>query len=139
DFQIRIQAPQGSRLEKTEEIVQQIMTIISRKVPENGISISSAFVGPQPAGSPINPIFLFTNSSHEAVLQVSIDQQVYAGSMEILKEDIRKSVQKNHPDLAFNFEPMELTEKIMGQGALTPIEVKVGAPQLNSAFEFASR
>ncbi|WP_282638207.1 efflux RND transporter permease subunit [Sphingobacterium thalpophilum] len=139
DFQIRIQAPQGSRLEKTEEIVQQIMTIISRKVPENGISISSAFVGPQPAGSPINPIFLFTNSSHEAVLQVSIDQQVYAGSMEILKEDIRKSVQKNHPDLAFNFEPMELTEKIMGQGALTPIEVKVGAPQLSSAFEFASR
>lgn len=139
DFQLRLQAPQGSRLEKTEEIVKQITKVISEEVPESGIAISSAFVGAQPAGSPINPIFLFTNSSHEAVLQISINQQLYGGSMELLKERIRKSIQANHPNIAFNFEPMELTEKIMGQGALTPIEVKVGAPQIKDAFQFASK
>ncbi|MGV8879627.1 MAG: efflux RND transporter permease subunit [Sphingobacteriaceae bacterium] len=139
DFQLRIQAPQGSRIEKTEKLVKAVIEDIKQELPENGLSISSAFVGQQPATSPINPIFLFTNASHEAVLQVAIDQNIYGGSMEILKENIRKALAKNHPDARFNFEPMELTEKIMGQGAMTPIEVKVGAGQAKGAFAHASK
>ena len=34
---------------------------------------------------------------------------------------------------------MELTEKIMGQGAMTPIEIKVGARQLKQAAGFANK
>ena len=139
DFQVRIDAPPGTRLEKTEHIVREIINDIKSELPENGIKITSAFVGMHPAGSPINPIFLFSNSSSEAVLQVSVNQNVYSGSMEDLKEKIRKRIRINHPQVAFNFEPMELTEKIMGQGAMTPIEVKVGAGQLNRAFSFASK
>jgi len=139
DFQIRIQATQGSRLEKTEQIVRSITDDIRTLVPEKGIHITSEFVGMHPAGSPINPIFLFTNSSHEAVLQVSVNQDVYDGSMEDLKEKVRKAIAEKHPEIAFNFEPMELTEKIMGQGAMTPIEVKVGANQVKGAFAHASK
>src|SRR5690606_5888990 len=82
DFQIRIQAPQGSRIEKTEQIVKDITDDIKSELPENGLNITSAFVGMHPAGSPINPIFLFSNSSHESVLQVSVNQEVYEGSIE---------------------------------------------------------
>ncbi|NGY38745.1 efflux RND transporter permease subunit [Flavobacterium sp. XN-5] len=139
DFQLRIQAPTGSRLEKTERIVKEVLQEIKTLVPENGLAISSAFVGMQPANSPINPIFTFTNASHEAILQVSIDQELYTGSIQDLKEQIRIAVKKSHPQVALNFEPMELTEKIMGQGAMTPIEVKVGAGQLKAAFAFASK
>ena len=139
DFQLRIQAPTGSRLEKTEGIVKEILGEIKTLVPENGVAISSAFVGMQPATSPINPIFTFTNASHEAIVQVSVNQEVYEGSMEDLKEEIRIKLKKSHPQVAINFEPMELTEKIMGQGAMTPIEVKVGAGQLKAAFSFASK
>lgn len=139
DFQLRIQAPQGSRIEKTEQIVNSITDDIKTQLPEDGIAITSAFVGMQPATSPINPIFLFTSSSHEAVLQVSVDQNLYTGSMEDLKEKIRTSITQNHPQIKFNFEPMELTEKIMGQGAMTPIEIKVGAGQLKAANTHASK
>lgn len=139
DFQVRIQAPQGSRLEKTEKIVKEITADIKTLVPDSGINLTSAFVGTHPAGSPINPIFLFTSASHEAVLQVSINQDVYSGSMEDLKEDVRKKIAEKHPEVQFNFEPMELTEKIMGQGAMTPIEIKVGANQINHAFAHASK
>ena len=59
--------------------------------------------------------------------------------MEDLKEKIRTSITQNHPQIKFNFEPMELTEKIMGQGAMTPIEVKVGANQIKGAFAHASK
>ena len=139
DFQMRIQAPQGSRLEKTERIVKEITREITDLVPEDGINITSAFVGMHPATSPINPIFLFTNSSHEAVLQISINQSVFKGSIQELKEDIRRTVSRELPEVAFNFEPMELTEKIMGQGAMTPIEVKVGANQIQAAYKHASK
>lgn len=139
DFQLRIQAPQGSRLEVTEKLVREITDDIKEQLPENGIIITSAFVGMHPAGSPINAIFLFTNASHEAVLQVSVDQEIYSGSMEDLKEKIRKVIAQNHPESKFNFEPTELTEKIMGQGAMTPIEVKVGAGQVLGAFAHASK
>ncbi|NGM62819.1 efflux RND transporter permease subunit [Sphingobacterium sp. SGG-5] len=139
DFQIRIQAPQGSRIEKTEQIVKDITEDIKAELPENGLNITSAFVGMHPAGSPINPIFLFSNSSHEAVLQVSVNQEVYEGSIEDFKELIRKKINENHPEVAFNFEAMELTEKIMGQGAMTPIEVKVGSRQVKGAYAHASK
>ncbi|HUH45944.1 MAG TPA: efflux RND transporter permease subunit, partial [Arenibacter sp.] len=139
DFQLRIQAPQGSRIEKTEEIVKGITEVIKNDLPENGLHITSAFVGMHPAASPINPIFLFTNSSHEAVLQVSVNRDVYRGSMEDLKESVRKKIEEEYPQVAFNFEMIELTEKIMGQGAMTPIEVKVGANQVKGAFAHASK
>lgn len=139
DFQIRIQAPQGSRLEKTEHIVNAISDIIAQELPEAGLKLTSAFVGMQPAASPINPIFLFTGASHDAVLQVSVDQSKYEGSIEEFKEKIRTLIHTEYPDVVFNFEPMELTEKIMGQGAMTPIEVKVGANQIKAAYGHAQK
>lgn len=139
DFQMRIQAPQGSRIEKTEKIVKAITDDIKTLVPEEGINLTSAFVGMHPAGSPINPIFLFSSASHESVLQVSVNQDVYNGSMEDLKESIRNRIAEKYPEVRFNFEPMELTEKILGQGAMTPIEVKVGANQVQGAYAHASK
>lgn len=139
DFQLRIQAPEGSRLEKTEELVKDITTLVTEQLPENGLKLSSSFVGVHPASSPINPIFLFTGASHEGVLQLSVNQKVYKGSIEDLKEIIRGKLQENYPEIKFNFEPMELTEKIMSQGAMTPIEVKVGANQLKAAFAHAQK
>lgn len=139
DFQLRIQAPQGSRIEKTEQLIRNITDDIKSQLPEDGLNITSAFIGMHPAGSPINPIFLFSSASHEAVLQVSVNQDVYDGSMEKLKERIRIMIAGEYPDVSFNFEPMELTEKIMGQGAMTPIEVKVGANRVGDAFSHASK
>ncbi|RAV29965.1 efflux RND transporter permease subunit [Sinomicrobium soli] len=139
DLQLRIQAPQGSRLEKTEQLVREITEDIKMQLPENGISLTSAFVGMHPPGSPINYIFLFTNAPHEAVLQISVNREVFTGSMENLKEDIRTMMAEKHPGATFNFEPMELTEKIMGQGAMTPVEIKVGSGQLKNAFAHASK
>lgn len=139
EFQMRINAPQGSRLEVSENLVKGILTDIEEMLPPNAVNISSAYVGLHPAATPINPIFLFTNGSHQAVLQVSINKEIYPGSMEDLKEEIRNNVAKKHPTARINFEPIELTEKIIGQGSMTPIEVKVGSPNLKLAAQHARK
>src|SRR5690606_26451022 len=125
DFQSWIQASAGDRLEKTEELYNNVIADLEDLLPENAVSITSGFVGPQSPNSPINPIFLFTGSSDQAVLEISIDQSIYKGSIDDVRENLRNTLAQKYPDASFNFEPMELTEKIMGQGAMTPIEVKV--------------
>lgn len=139
DIQLRIAAPEGSRIEKTESYLKKVTALIENQLPEKAIKISSAFVGLQPSATAINPIFLFTSASHEAVLQLSIDQEIYDQPIEILKENIRREIKKNLPELQINFEPMELVEKVMSQGAMTPLQVKVAAGQLKGANGFADK
>ena len=139
DIQIRIVAPEGSRLESTEAYLRKVTAIVKDQLPADAIKISSAFVGLQPSATAINPIFLFTSGAHEAVLQVSIDQQQYKGSIAALKENIRIAVREKLPALRINFEPIEMVEKIMSQGAMTPIQIKVAAGQLKGAEKFAKK
>lgn len=139
DFQLRIVAPPGTRIEKTEKIVMSITEDIKRLLPEDGILITDAYVGMEPPNTPINQIFLFTSASNDAILQVSVNQSIYSESMMVLKEKIRQKIHTKHPNVVFNFEPMELTEKIMSRGAMTPIEVKVGSGKLATAENFAKK
>jgi multidrug efflux pump subunit AcrB len=137
DLQLRIASPQGTRLEKTEEHVLAIEKLIRQEVGEEAVSISSAFVGMHSPNTPINPIFLFTAGSHEAVLQLSVNGDLYEGSMDALKEKIREKVAQKLPELSITFEPMEMVEKIMSQGATTPISIKVAGKNLQQANEYA--
>lgn len=139
DIQLRIAAPEGTRLEKTEIYLKKVTALISKGLPENAVNITSAFVGLQPSALAINPIFLFTSASHEAVLQVSVNQDIYDKPMDELKEEIRQKIKKEFPELQITFEPMEMVEKIMSQGAATPVQVKVAAGQIKIANQYAKK
>ncbi len=139
DLQVRIVAPSGTRIEKTEQYLHQVTDIIAKETGDKGITISSAFVGLQPSGTAINPIFLFTSSSQEAVLQVSINKDALSQSVDELKENIRKKIKENYPELQISFEPIELVEKIMSQGTNTPVQIRVAAAQLAPAENYAKK
>lgn len=73
------------------------------------------------------------------MLQVSINKDVVSIPVEELKERIRGRVKEQHPELQISFEPIELVEKIMSQGANTPVQVRVAAPQLALAEKHARK
>jgi multidrug efflux pump subunit AcrB len=139
DLQVRIDAPQGTRIEKTEQYLHGVTDVIAKETGDKGITISSAYVGTQPSGTAINPIFLFTSGSHEAVLQVSLNKEELTTSIEDLKENIRKKVKQQFPELQISFEPIELVEKIMSQGTNTPVQIRVAAGQLPMAENYAKK
>ena len=139
DLQLRLVAPAGTRIEKTEDYLHKVTAIINEETHGKGISISSAFVGTQPSGTAINPIFLFTSGSQEAVLQVSLKREAITGSVENLKETIRRRVNASYPELQISFEPIDLVEKIMSQGTNTPVQIRVAAAQLSGAEAFAEK
>ena len=134
-FQLRIREPDGTRLERTEEAVHAVLAIVDSTV-EGHVSISSAYVGLIPSSFGTSNLYVFNSGTHEAVLQVGLGED-YKVNLEDLKEKLRYAIHKNLPNLKLSFEPIELTEKIMSQGASTPIEVRVAGKNMGDIEAYA--
>jgi multidrug efflux pump subunit AcrB len=123
-FQVRLRAPDGTRVEHTEQKVLATLSLLYQLVGKENILVTSAFVGQHPPQFSTSPVFLFMSGTHEAVLQVQMRPE-YHENLEDLKERFRKKIHDSIPDLKVSFEPIELTDKILSQGSPTPIEVKI--------------
>ncbi|GAB3802040.1 efflux RND transporter permease subunit [Spirosoma humi] len=137
-FQMRLRIPDGTRVERTETATLKVLDIIKQAVGADNVEISSAYVGTVPSSYGTSNIFVFNSGPHEAVLQVSLKEE-HPVNMDNLKEDLRARIAKALPTANISFEPIELTEKIMSQGASTPIEVTVAAKDLPEAGRFANK
>ena len=136
-LQLRLREPDGTRLEVTENTTKDVLDVIDSTV--NGhIAISSAYVGLVPSSFGSSNLYIFNSGTHEAVIQVNLDED-YKVQIEDLKEELRKNILARHPDLRISFEPIELTDKIMAQGANTPIEVRVAGKNMDDIKEYSAR
>ncbi|MBC6609273.1 efflux RND transporter permease subunit [Hymenobacter sp. BT188] len=137
-FQLRLREKVGTRLEKTEQTVAAVQAIINKEVGPGNVEISSTFVGTQPASFAVNSVFVFTAGPHEALMQVALKEGVHV-NLSQLKERLRGRVRQAHPGLQLSFEPIELVEKVMSDGAPTPIQVNVGGKNLKEAAGHARK
>ena len=71
-LQLRLRAPTGTRIERTEVMALKAMDVIKETVGPDNVQITTGFIGVQPPSYPINTIFLFTSGQHEAVLGVAL-------------------------------------------------------------------
>ena len=125
-FKLRLRAPTGTRIERTEELALHALKLIQREVP---VEISSAFIGVQPASYPINTIFLWTSGPHEAVFQVALKPEATLRG-EPLRERLRAVFAKELPQMRMSFEAGDIVSDVMSFGSPTPIEVAVQGPAL---------
>jgi multidrug efflux pump subunit AcrB len=136
-LQLRLREPDGMRLEVTEKTTKGVLDIIDNTVNHH-IAISSAYVGLVPSNFGTSNLYIFNSGTHEAVIQVNLDEE-WKGKIEDLKEDLRKRIAAAYPDVRLSFEPIELTEKIMAQGASTPIEVQVAGKNMEDIKSWSER
>jgi multidrug efflux pump subunit AcrB len=122
-FQLRLRAPDGTRLERTEEKANIVLAELKKMVGEDHLAISSVYVGQHPALFSVNPIYLFMAGPHEAVFQVSLKD--YHVDMDDFKDKLREKIKTVLPDVKLSFEPIELTDKVLSQGSPTPVEVRI--------------
>ncbi len=135
-IQLRVREPVGTRLEITESAVKDILAIID-SIVDRHIEISSAFIGPVSPNYGHSALYVFNSGSHEAVIQVQMSEK-YKTNIDELKDKIRESVHKKFPRIQLSFEPIELTEKLMAQGALTPVEVRIASKNMADIENFSS-
>lgn len=136
-FQLRMRAPFGTRMERTEEKSLKILKIIESTVGKEHVGISSVYVGMHPSLYSVSPIYLFMAGPHESVFQVALKD--WHTDMDAFKDEIRKKVAKEVPDVQISFEPIELTDKVLSQGSPTPIEVRFAGKNKKVNEQYANK
>ena len=137
-FQVRLRAPDGTRIERTEQKLIKAIDILKELVGKENIGITSAYIGQHAPLFSISPIYLFTSGSQEAVLQVALKES-YEGNMDELKDKFREKMKATLPDVRVSFEPIELTDKILSQGSPTPVEVRIVGRNKKLNEEYAKK
>ena len=136
-LQLRIKEPDGTRLEQTERATKGVLDVINKTVGGH-VAISSSYVGLIPSSFGSSNLYIFNSGTHEAVIQVNLEEG-YKANLDDLKEKLRKNIKAAYPQLNISFEPIELTEKIMAQGASTPIEVRVAGKDFDELKTYAQK
>jgi len=137
-FQLRLRAPTGTRIERTEVMTLKALDIIKHEVGPENVAIESDFVGVQPPNYPINTIFLFTSGPHEAVMLVALKSEALLHG-EDLKERLRQRLAKDLPTVEASFEAGDIISQVMSFGSPTPIEVALQGPSLADNRAFAEK
>ncbi|MBI1875096.1 MAG: efflux RND transporter permease subunit [Acidobacteria bacterium] len=135
-IQLRLRAPTGTRLERTELIALKAMDVIKDFVGPNNVDITTSFIGVQTPNYPINTIYLFASGQHEAVLGVAL-KPTAPPVTDALKEHLRRALHEALPQVAASFEAADIISQVMSFGSPTPIEVAVQGPSLAVSRPFA--
>src|SRR5215210_1531749 len=137
-LQVRLRAPTGTRLERTELIELKAMDVIKNLVGSENVEITTGFIGVQTPNYPINTIYLFASGQHEAVVGVSLKPDAPPVT-DALKEQLRHDLKKALPDVTVSFEAADIISQVMSFGSPTPIEVAVQGPSLPATRAFAEK
>ena len=137
-IQVRLRAPTGTRVERTEAMALKVLETIAREVGPDNVEASLGFVGSQPSSYPVNTIYLWTSGPHEAVLIVSLKPE-RTMSTGALQEALRGKIDEIAPGAVVSFEAADLVNQVMSFGSPTPIEVAVTGANLTASRAFADK
>jgi multidrug efflux pump subunit AcrB len=139
-FQLRLRAPEGTPLERTEQLAKNVLDAISNDVGADKVDMTVSLVGTASYNYPINAIYLWTAGPQEAVLKVSLKR----GSgvrIEKLKEKLRRSLPglDGMEGVKLTFEAGDIVEEVMSFGAPTRVEVDVSGTNLDNNRAYADK
>jgi multidrug efflux pump subunit AcrB len=158
-FQFRLRAPDGTRIEETEEITREALDFISQEVGPDNVAITLGYLGVIPSSYPINTVFLWTGGPEEAVMRVALKpgtariEDVKRRLREKLPEHLRKwtaqrwyakgespeTIEARLEKLRLSFEPADIINEVMSFGSPTPVEVVVSGPKMNDNRAYAAK
>lgn len=150
-FQFRLKAPTGTRIEETEAITQEALRFIGDEVRATGgeVDISLGYVGVVPSSYPINTVYLWMGGPEESVFRVALKpgpvrvEDLKARLREKLPAHLRAwaagkwkredvpadAAERRVADLRLSFEPADIVNEVMSFGSPSPIEVMVSGPK----------
>jgi multidrug efflux pump subunit AcrB len=158
-FQFRLRAPTGTRIEQTEEMTQEALRFIGDEAGPGVVSISLGYVGVVHSAYPINGVYLWMGGPHESVIRVALKPG--AVRVEDLKARLREKLpahleawaalkwkaeglsadlaEKRAKEIRLSFEPADIVNEVMSFGSPTPVEVQVSGSNMANNRLFAEK
>jgi multidrug efflux pump subunit AcrB len=137
-LQLRLRAPAGTRVERTERIALDVLQAIREEAGPGNVALTLDFTGVQPPSYPVNTIHLWTSGPQEAVLLIAL-RRGGPVRVEEFRERLRPLLASRFPQVGFSFEAGDLVGKILNFGAPTPIEVSVKGPKPEAIRPWAEK
>jgi multidrug efflux pump subunit AcrB len=135
---LRIDAPDGTRVAVTEDIVKRVLASIGNVAGDKNLDLSLGYVGTQGSSYPINAVFLWTSGPQQAIINVGLKQD---SSLKLadLEEQLRKKLPQQFPDVHFSFDPGDLVSQTLSFGSASLAEVTITGPQYADVASYAER
>lgn len=135
---LRFNAPAGTRVPVTEQIVHQVLDTIQKEAGDGNVRSTLGYVGLQGASYPINTVYLWTSGPQEAVFRIAMNPDAKIRLTE-LEERLRKKFASQFPGCTFSFQAGDIVSQIMNLGAQTPVEVAIEGADLQQVRAYAAR
>lgn len=159
-FQFRLRAPEGTRIERTEQVAIQALNLLKEEAGPENVELSIGYVGLIGSSYPINNIYLWMRGPEEAVLRVALKRDSGV-RVEELKQRLRQKLPQRLGDwlrgayraeglsdqqmaerlktLSFSFEPADIVNEVMSFGSPTPVEVAVSGANFAETRAYAEK
>jgi multidrug efflux pump subunit AcrB len=137
-FQLRVRAPAGTRLERTLDIVRGVDQAIREEVGPDRVRMTLANVGNPAWTYPVNAVYVFNSGPQDAVVLAQLQGKDRIPQSD-LDERLRSRLAHDYPGVHFSFEAGDIVSQVLNFGAPTPIQVSVSGKQLSETRRFAQR
>lgn len=138
EFRLRMRAPDGTHIDKTEQLANQVLGLIGEIAGKDNVALTLGYVGTVPAAFPINAVYQFTRGPEEALLRIAL--KPHSGiRTEVMKGELRDRLRDALPDVRFSFEPADIVSEVMSFGSPTPIEIAFRGGSQPENRDFAKR
>jgi multidrug efflux pump subunit AcrB len=159
-FLLRMRAPTGTRVERTEELAQEATRLIREELGSDKVEATVGYIGMFPTNYPIQTVHMWTSGPDEVLLRVALKQgsgvriedqkarlrdRLDAGLKEWLTARYRddglppEEAAARLPGLRLSFEPGDLVSEVMSFGSPTVVEVQVSSPKMADNLAFAAK
>jgi multidrug efflux pump subunit AcrB len=159
-FQFRIRAPSGTRLEVSEDLTRRALDVVKDIVGEENVDVSVSYVGVCAPTFTVNCIYLWTGGTDQSVVRVALhhDSGVRVAQVkDRLREELPKRLEPwlqeqlrqmgyssdqaaaRASQMRFSFEPADVVNQVMTFGSPTPVEVVISGPHLAENEAYAQK
>lgn len=134
-FVLHVKIPEGSRIERTEAVVEQIEARIKQVVPPAELEQIVSNLG-----LPHGWMVMFTPNSgpHTAFLLVNLKSGHRVSTWDYLAR-LRQELKREFPAVSFFFQTGGIVSDVLNFGLPAPIDIQVSGPNLEQINETASQ
>ena len=133
-FVINLKAPTGTRIEMTDQLVQQVEQIVREAVPKKDLKIIVSNIGVQ-AG--FSAIYTPNAGPHTAFVQVGLNDGHKLSSFQYM-DLVRARLKKELPQVAAYFQTGGLVDAILNLGLPAPLDIQVTGNDMDSTHKIAT-
>lgn len=157
-FQLRIKAPTGTRIERTEELTRFAMNEVGTILGPDKVRTTISYVGTIATNYPVQASYLWTGGPEESLCKVALSPRsglkieevktrlraellprLQAWLKERWNEEQVPSVQQEAraSSLSLSFEPGDLVNEVMSFGSPTAVDIQVSGNKLDMTLAHA--